>query len=160
MDREHLKIYTKEVSFSQSKIPFILSVIALPFAIYFMIIGYLVDAEALMFGYSSSFIVIFMLCVGISNYLKLKKDIANMFEKSDVIEYEFELIQDEYILYNITTDQKIYFKSQDIAGVFYKKNTIILKLKNRKIVFFPIIDSIRNILSRQQETVDGSVSSA
>ena len=52
ISKKDLKTYIKEIGFSQSKIPFILSIISVPFAIYFMVIGVLVDSEALLFGYS------------------------------------------------------------------------------------------------------------
>ena len=147
ISKKDLKTYIKEIGFSQSKIPFILSIISVPFAIYFMVIGVLVDSEALLFGYSLVFLTVFMTIVGIVNYYKLKKDIVNIFKSEEMIQYKLEFVEEQYTINN-TMNQQIAFKSTDIANVLCKKNTIIVKLKNRKIVFFPNIDEIKAMLCR------------
>ena len=147
ISKKDLKTYIKEIGFSQSKIPFILSIISVPFAIYFMGIGVLVDSEALLFGYSLAFLTVFMTIVGIVNYYKLKKDIVNIFKSEEMIQYKLEFVEEQYTINN-TMNQQIAFKSTDIANVLCKKNTIIVKLKNRKIVFFPNIDEIKAMLCR------------
>ena len=147
ISKKDLKTYIKEIGFSQSKIPFILSIISVAFAIYFMVIGVLVDSEALLFGYSLAFLTVFMTIVGIVNYYKLKKDIVNIFKSEEMIQYKLEFVEEQYTINN-TMNQQIAFKSTDIANVLCKKNTIIVKLKNRKIVFFPNIDEIKAMLCR------------
>lgn len=146
INKKDMKIYIREVGFSQSKIPFVLTTISIPFTVYFMIIGFLVDSEALMFGYSLLFLSIFMTSVGVVNYSKLRRDIMNLFKDNEIIQYRFEFVQGQYTLYNVDTNEQVAYKSSDITKVVCKKNTIIVKLKDRKVVFFPNIDEIKSKL--------------
>ncbi|MBR2444280.1 MAG: hypothetical protein IKB27_02640 [Clostridia bacterium] len=146
INKKDMKIYIREVGFSQSKIPFVLATISIPFTVYFMIIGFLVDSEALMFGYSLLFLSIFMTSVGVVNYSKLRRDIMNLFKDNEIIQYRFEFVQGQYTLYNVDTNEQVAYKSSDITKVVCKKNTIIVKLKDRKVVFFPNIDEIKSKL--------------
>ena len=60
VEKENLSVRVKELALAQVKPLLILLPIALLLAVYFLIIGYLVDAEALSFAYPLIFLVVFI----------------------------------------------------------------------------------------------------
>ncbi len=135
--KKNKSAYLKELVFSQIKIPLLIGCVAIPFSIYFLTIGYVVDKEALLFGYPLAFIMLFMFIVVAMNYFKTKNDIIYIFGGNLKIEYNAEFVSNKCTIYDITNNKSHNFQKEDISKAYFKKYTIILKLKNKKIVFFP-----------------------
>ena len=135
--KKNKSAYLKELVFNQIKIPLLIGCVAIPFSIYFLTIGYVIDKEALLFGYPLTFIVLFMFTVVAMNYFKTQKDIVYIFGDNLKIEYEVDFVYNKCTIYDISNNKSYNFQKENISKTYFKKHTIILKLKNKKIVFFP-----------------------
>ena len=76
--KKNKSAYLKELVFSQIKMPLLIGCVAIPFSIYFLTIGYVIDKEALLFGYPLTFIVLFMFTVHL-NYFQMYPFISLIF---------------------------------------------------------------------------------
>ncbi len=137
IDKKNKSKITIELVLTQIKAPLIIGCVAIPFAIYFLTIGYVVDKEALLFGYCLAFLVLFLFTVVALNYFNVRKDMKYMFGDNLTIEYKAEFLTDKCTIHDITNNKSLTFQKDDIFKAYLKKHTIILKLKNKKIVFFP-----------------------
>lgn len=142
--KKDVKIYIKEVFNNWIKIPLIILLVSFPFTLYFMLIGYLVDKEALLYGYCLLTIVILMLSVIILRYYRVKKLINKYFNDYEEINLSLDN-SEKYTIYNITTNEKIIFIKSEVKGKFKNKNSIVLFLNNNKILLLPKNNEIENI---------------
>ena len=134
------KIRIKEIVLSQIKPCLIIGISSLIFTIYFLLIGYLFNSEALIYGYSLLFITIFMIVVSISIYYRYKKTIEftfNKLAKDNVINFTIEKSGNCYRVLCLENNKTVEFYGKDIRKIYFMKNLIIIKLKSKKIIDFP-----------------------
>jgi|SRR5690554_1412485 len=135
-----IKIRIKEIVLSQIKPCLIIGIVSLPFTIYFLLIGYLIESEALLYGYSSLFITVFMIVVSILIYYRYKKAIELNFSKTakdNVINYTIEQSGNCYKVLCLENNKAVEFHKEDISKIYFMKNLIIVKLRSKKIIDFP-----------------------
>lgn len=134
------KVRIKEIVLSQIKPCLIIGIGSLIFTIYFLLIGYLFDSEALSFGYPLLFITVFMTVVSISTYYRYKKAIELNFSKTakdNVINYTIEKNGNCYKILCLENNKAVEFYRKDIIKIYFMKNLIIVKLQSKKIIDFP-----------------------
>lgn len=134
------RIRTKEIVLSQIKPCLIIGIGSLLFTIYFLLIGYLFDSEALSLGYPLLFITIFMIAVSISTYYRYKKAIELNFSKTakdNAINYTIEKKGNCYKILCLENNKVVEFHKEDISKIYFMKNLIIVKLQSKKIIDFP-----------------------
>lgn len=134
------KIRIKEIVLSQIKPCLIIGMGSLLFTIYFLLIGYLFDSEALSFGYPLLFITVFMIVVSISTYYRYKKAIELDFSKTakdNIINYTIEKNGNCYKILCLENNKTVEFHKKDIRKIYFMKNLIIVKLQSKDIIDFP-----------------------
>lgn len=150
MKKEDLKDYIKaKFLFSiNSKLMFMLVII--PFIIYFLCIGILVDKEALLFAFPLLGIFICLAILIFASYKIIKRSIISSFYKvvkSDIITYRFSKEKDLFELICLNNDDKFNFKISEINKIKKYKKIILLKLYSEKIITLPNIKEIENLIT-------------
>lgn len=119
-------------------------------SVYFIIIGLLVDKEALTYyGLPLSVLVIFIIIGYFILYLKLKKNMNAYFEKTssdEVIEYQLIKADDKFFVVCIPTKAVLEFSRADIKYIRRIGISVVVKLKDKRIACFPKTDEIYDLL--------------
>ena len=130
--KDDLPMYAKAVGFTYCKQPMMISLVSLPFALFFMIVGFLDNKEAFTFGGPLLFLTIFMAIVAIRTYFSFKKTIITTFNSQNidgVIEFSIFRDNDVFVIDNLSIKDRFVFRNSDIANVHYKKNVIVVRLR-------------------------------
>lgn len=141
--REKVQIYAKEFSWCQLKKPLIVSICALLLSIYFLLVGYLYDREALRMGYEwLCLAIVVTISASIRSSRINKKIITEMFGDFEVLYCSIEQIGFVCLVKNITKNKELSFMQSEVKKVSFLDNIIVVKLTKRRVTFFPKIDSI------------------
>lgn len=116
-NKKNLTLYLNEITKLASKIPIILSAIFTPLAIFFLLVGYLNDKEALIFGYSSLMISVIAVFLILRIRFVLKRPLKKSFEDANEngdLEFTIELDADVLIVNCLNTGTISKQKKADI----------------------------------------------
>lgn len=101
--------------------PFIIfSLITLPLSVYFLVIGYVVDPEALVLGVSTLMILSLSIIYIIITAIRVKSQLFKSFKasiKNGISEFNLTFVDDTYIINNISMGEEIKIKKQDIKKI-------------------------------------------
>lgn len=150
IERKHLKSRVEELTLFQSKFCLIAAAIALIPAIYFLVVGYMVDREALIFGYSFLFLIVAMCFICVVIFCQFKSMIFQSFNAvclDGKIDYVIEKTEETFEIKCINNNKSFVFSIDDISGISFQKNIIIVKLNSQKIIDFPNVYEIRQLFS-------------
>lgn len=141
--QENEQIYAKEMRWYTLKNALIISTCALLLSVYFLLVGYIDDREALRYGYEWLCIAIAVTIVAIlRSYVMTKKMITEIFVGFEVLHYSIEQIGSVCLVKNVTKNKDFSFLQNEVKKVSFLNNIIVVKLTKRRIIFFPKIDSI------------------
>ncbi|GEM_PF-5032307 len=120
-------------------------------SVYFIIIGLLVDKEALTYyGLPLSVLVVFIIICYFILYLKLKKKMNAYFDKTtsdEVIEYQLIKADETFFVVCIPTKAVFEFSKADIKYIRRIGISIVVKLKGNRMGWcFPKTDEIYDLL--------------
>lgn len=130
------------------KIPIIITAVFLPLGICFLIIGFIINKEMLIFGFAFLIYLILFSLVILICALIIKNNISKYFKKNSVdgvIEYQIDLQNDAYIIIDLTNNTKSVLKKCDIKKITILKHSILIKQINRSSSLFPKTDEIREL---------------
>ena len=138
--------------------PFIITgLITLPLCVYFLIIGYVVDSEMLISGY----FLLVVLALSIMNIvvmaIKVKSQLFKSFKasmKNGVCECTISVVDDIYIINNISIGQESKISKQDIKKIKTTKKIIMVKTQTDIINLFPNKAEIREMF---ENPVNGKI---
>ena len=148
IEREKEEIYKKELCWYQRKVPFIVSGCTVPFIVYFLIIGFVVDKEALSYGFGWLAVSSLIFIKGVMNGNAIKRELSTIFDGFDEIYYSIELYYGVYCINNITKNYNGSFPSRDVKKVIVSKNIIIVNLAKNAYEFFPKRDDILKLFEQ------------
>ena len=136
------QMYKRDIQGYHSKKAFIIGACFAPFAIFLLLVGIFDDKEAL--GYSCGFLCVSLVSIafGFGKALEVKNEIAGLFAEYDEIHYSVETSGQVCTVDNVTKNNRIRFDSTSVKKVSRLKNTIVIKLKNNKTIFFPKVYAI------------------
>ena len=147
---DETKARTKTVTLIQSKPYLLIGGVSLVLATYFLVIGFLVDKEALVNGFSLLWLTFLMTGVCVVRYYTYRKVIQNNFKEAenDVIEYTIDKNGETIEITGTKNRKLIEFNLNDIENIYFKKRYIVLKLKSKIFVEFPNRQNIADLLKR------------
>ena len=122
--------------------------ICLVATVYFLIIGYVDDADAKGFGFGLLACVILVIGVLLLKYCFLLRNAMTNFEsmsKDGQIAMRFENNESQYILSNLTTGNSFKYEKSSISKVKYYKNAIVLYFNGGRTEILPNNEEIRRV---------------
>lgn len=124
----------------ETKTTLILLLISFVFTIYFLLVGFLSDSEALIYGYSALVIFVILLIYLVRFYFLCKKSLIQKFNqitKNDIINYSLDKNDNYFKFICYENNQTLEFKKEDVKKIKIMKNLIILKLNSNEIIMLP-----------------------
>lgn len=140
-----LNVYLKEIVKHSCKPLFISILILIPLIIYFLLVGYLADDEALRYGYGLLAIIIMIMIYIIRVIFACKKNMKLYFKKANSngeIEYGIYLDNNEFVIENFTNKTINRICKSEIIKIKSTKRIIFIKLVDKSSVFFPKTDEL------------------
>ena len=140
VEKENLSVRVKELALAQVKPLLILLPIALLLAVYFLIIGYLVDAEALSFAYPLIFLVVFICWMYFMTLYSYRKQVYKSFDEASFdgkVNYSIEKTNEFFEVTCLNNAKKFVFSNSDISKISFQKHIIVVKMNSRKVIDFP-----------------------
>lgn len=138
--------------------PFIITgLITLPLCVYFLIIGYVVDSEMLISGYSLLVILALSIMNIVVMAIKVKSQLFKSFKasmKNGVCEFTISVVDDIYIINNISIGQESKISKQDIKKIKTTKKIIMVKTQTNLLYLFPNKAEIREMF---ENPVNGKI---
>ncbi len=139
--------------------PFIITgLITLPLCVYFLIIGYVVvDSEMLISGYSLLVILALSIMNIVVMAIKVKSQLFKSFKasmKNGVCECTISVVDDIYIINNISIGQESKISKQDIKKIKTTKKIIMVKTQTDLLYLFPNKAEIREMF---ENPVNGKI---
>ena len=138
-------IYLKEMIWVLCKPLIIIEFIFLPFIIYFFLVGFLDDKEALIYGGCMLGIFAVLMLKILKTLILCKKNLKIYFNQTNSrgeIDFNIYLEDKEYVIENVTTQTSSRIKIDEIKVLTKSKNCIFLKTENNKLLFFPKTSSL------------------
>ena len=118
----------------------IISLIAFPMSVYFLVIGFVVDSEALVLGFSSLGIVAVSIINIIANATILKSRLSKLFKeimKNGISESNITFVDDTYIINNINTGVETRIKKEEIKKIGKTKKIIMVITQTNAVLLLP-----------------------
>lgn len=122
--------------------------ISLLISVYFLVIGYVDDANARGYGYGLLACVVFSTAlIMLRYYFLIRKAMSNFdaVSKDGQIVMRFENKESQYVLSNLTTGNSFTYEKSSIGKVKYFKNMIVLYINGGRTEFLPNTDEVRKI---------------
>ena len=135
-----LKNYRNDVFWFLCKPLFITEIVCIPFIVYFLIVGFLSDEEALIYAFYilALFAIIFLIIIAqLFSTNKILISSFNEINQDGNIDFSIEFNDDEYLIENITLKTRNRLKKKDIKKLHFSKKTIIIKTELNQLLFFP-----------------------
>lgn len=135
-----LKIYLHEMVWFSCKSIIILDVVCIPFILYFFLVGFLADKEALTYAFGILLLFIVLLLIIIRMILFYRKNLKMFFSIVNVdgdVESSIYLDNDELVMENISRKTINRIKLSEIKSLTTTKNIIFVKTSLRQSLFFP-----------------------
>jgi len=135
----------KELVWFQLKPVIVLGIISTLYTLYFMIIGFFFDSEALETGIPMCFITSILFLSIFAVTFKIRKQINEYYNKQKdkgMIELQISRNGDEFKWESLSKGSVIVFSKEDIVRRKIGKNFLIVKLKSNLIFDFPKQDDI------------------
>ena len=129
----------------------ILSLIALPLSVYYLVVGYVVDSEALILGYSSLVIFAESIIYITVTAIRVKSRLLKSFKesiKNGMSEFNITFVDDTYIINNISMGVETKIKKEEIKKIRKTKKIIMVKLQTNVVHLFPNKVEIREIFEK------------
>lgn len=139
----------RAITLTQIKVNIILGSISLLLGVYFLLIGFLEDFEAMIFGVPLVLITLFMFITCFCRYNNYKKAVNLSFEKRQKDEQVTFVVETNENLLKVIckeTEEVFELKKLDIKKVYYLKQFIIVKLNTNKIIDFPRLKELETLL--------------
>ena len=140
MKQKDLNLYLKELVWFSCKPLFIILFVCFVPIIYFLLVGYLSDREALYYGYGILCLFLLSLFIIVRCYLFYKKNLKIIFSNTNSqgnIEYLISEENDEFIFENITNKTINRLKFNNIKLIQCYKTCIIIQTNLNQIIWFP-----------------------
>lgn len=147
--KSSIKGYAKAFSLFKTRIGLIVMGGAFPLMIYFFIIGFAFDNEALLYAYPLSAV---FCCLGFLNmivYIYIKKYFKNYLNETShngIINYTFSKNYEIFELICLNNGGKFNFKFSDITKLKKFKKHIVLQFNFKKSLVLPNIKEIETLL--------------
>lgn len=119
-------------------IPIILGIISLVCGIFFTVISIVVDSEALnysilFFAMTALFFIFCLMC-----YKTIKKAFKVCVDSpNEIFDFRLYMYNGLIMIDSISTQKTDAFSDRDIVKVYWKKSTIIVRVKGNRVVDFP-----------------------
>lgn len=151
-EKESLPARVKALTRAQAKIPFVLWLIVLVLAVYFLIVSFITnDREAWINAYASVFIVVISSASYLITFHRFKNQLYEAFDKVAVdgkVDYSIERNDGTFEVKNLNEGTNFIFHRSDISKIIIQENIIVVKLKSRRVTDFPNIKEIRALLEQ------------
>lgn len=149
INQTEISHHIKETWLNEYKNDIIISLILLAFSIYFLAIGYFANTqdyqtyyifgnEELLNGYALLVGAVIFFIIPLIRFFTFKNHADSLFNKyktQDKLQIQLSYCNN---IYNIFVGNKqIQFYNYDIKKIKFCKNTIIVKLKSKKVIIFP-----------------------
>jgi len=151
-DKKDIRKRISAVVLSQIKPQLIIGIISLIISIYFLLVGYWADNEALISGYSALFLSLFMFFICILTFYRYKRVIEDSFNENsdnDEVHYKIEVLSQFYVLTILTTNKVIKFSENEIRKIHIMKNYVIVKLLSGIIMVYPKNEDILKLFGKK-----------
>lgn len=135
-----LKMYLHELVWFSCKSVIIIDVICIPLILYFFLVGFLADKEALSYAYGILALFILFLIYIIRIILLYRKNLKMFFSIVNVdgdVESSIYLDNDDLVMENISGKTINRIKLSEIKSLTTTKNLIIAKTSLGQLLFFP-----------------------
>ncbi len=149
--RADIKRRALDVTSAELLVFTIIAAIMFALSLYFLIVGFLSDKEALSYGFIMLAASIFIISLYVVFFLKFKKQAELFFDKNSidgVIDYELEKDNDRFTLRCVQSNSFTRFSKSDITYIRPIGKTIVVKLKDRRILPFPKTDDTLALLKQ------------
>lgn len=140
-----------DATFAELLVPTIIAIIMFPMSIYFLIIGFLFDKEALSYGIIMLACFIFSSVMFVLFFQKYREQAKQIFDKNaidGVIDYELERVNDTFYISSVQCYLSATFSRADISYIRTIGKTIVVRLKDRRVLTFPKTDDIQALLKQ------------
>lgn len=140
-----------DVTFANLLVPTIVAIIMFPLSIYFLVIGFLFDKDALSYGIIMLAYFIFSSVMFVLFFQKYRDQIKRLFDDNaidGVIEYELEMLNDTFYISSVQCNLSSSFSRTDISYIRTIGKTIVVRLKDRRVLQFPRNDEICTFLKQ------------
>lgn len=140
-----------DVTFANLLVPTIVAIIMFPLSIYFLVIGFLFDKDALSYGIIMLVYFIFSSVMFVLFFQKHREQIKRLFDDNaidGVIEYELEMLNDTFYISSVQCNLSSSFSRTDISYIRTIGKTIVVRLKDRRVLQFPRNDEICTLLKQ------------
>lgn len=135
-----LKMYLHEIVWFSCKPLIIIDVVCIPFILYFFLVGFLADKEALTYAFGILIIFIFVLLIIIRMILFYRKNLKMLFSIANVdgdVESSIYLDNDDLVMENISRKTINRIRLSEIKSLTITKNLIIAKTSLGQALLFP-----------------------
>lgn len=144
---EDLRVYLNNLFWSAYTPLVIISFIFIILSLILLLIGFLLNAKVLKYGYEAVMLLAIILIMNLRAYLFIDKKLKIFFKNSNgKVEYLISKEENEYIVNDITNGNVVRFKDEDIKSIKLSKKCIIIKLKSKEGLFFLKNNEIINLL--------------
>lgn len=149
--RADIKRRALDVTSAELLVFTIIAAIMFALSLYFLIVGFTCDKEALFYGFIMLAASIFIISLYVVFFMKYKKQAELFFDKNatdGVIDYELEKDNDRFTLHCVQSNSYTNFSKTDITYIRPVGKTIVVKLNDRRILPFPKTDNIHALFKQ------------
>lgn len=128
----------------------VIAIVLFLLSVFFILVGFLDDKEALMYGIGLIMIDIILVLIVIRVALYCKNNLAYMFKfvnNNGELEYTLNKDDSQYVLENLTRKTIVRINFDNIKTIVKTKRLILIKVKIGNAIFLPNTDELISFLS-------------